>query len=338
MKGKGKALVLVILAVLIFALGNTFISAHKEDSAILNSIKIGFSDTKPYIDAQAGKEFVIQEICLGESEEKLISNLGEPDRKDLSEYGFYWYIYNKDYSKYIQVGVKDGTVVGIYTNADNWKSAKGIGIGTKRASVERLLGKPLQGITKNMCTYLISAQDEKGVYLLDGSYVTIFYDIHNENTVTALQIIDENIELGLDGYYGNYSEELRDSFEKQILDLANSIRVRNNLRPLVWSNKARFSSRKHSQDMADNDFFAHTNLKKESPFDRMKKEMIVCASAGENIAAGDASAIQSHESLMNSAEHRVNILGKYEALGAGVGYNSNSKYKYYYTQNFFGGI
>ena len=195
MKGRGKALVLVILAVLIFVLGNTFISARKEDSAILNGTKIDFPDSEPYMDAQAGKEFVIQGIGLGESEEKLISDLGEPDRKDLSEYGFYWYIYNKNYSKYIQVGVKDSTVVGIYTNADNWKSAKGIGIGMKRASVERLLGKPLQGITKNMCTYLISAQDEKGIYLQDGSYVTIFYDIHNENTVTALQIVNDTLKV-----------------------------------------------------------------------------------------------------------------------------------------------
>jgi hypothetical protein len=36
-------------------------------------------------------------------------------------------------------------------------------------------------------------QDEEGVYLIDCSYVTIFYDIHNKSTVTALQIIDENI-------------------------------------------------------------------------------------------------------------------------------------------------
>lgn len=343
MKGKGKALILIIFGVLVFMLGNTFISMLKETGATLIDKKIDFldsglhSDTEPYIDTQSAKEFVIQGICLGKSEEELISNLGEPDRKDLSEYGFYWYIYNKDYGKYIQIGVKDGIVVGIYTNADNWKSAKGISIGTTKSSVERLLGESLQGITKNNCMYLISDLDKKGIYLLDRSYVTIFYDIHNRNTVTSLQIIDENIELGLDGYYGNYSEELRDSFEKQIFDLANSIRARNNLRPFIWSNKARASSRKHSQDMADNDFFAHINLKKENPFDRMKREEIFYVSAAENIAAGDASAIQSHEGWMNSAEHRVNVLGKYESLGAGVGYNPNSKYQYYYTQNFFGG-
>ena len=62
---------------------------------------------------------------------------------------------------------------------------------------------------------------------------------------------------------------------------------------------------------------------------------IVYVSAAENIAAGVASAIC--PCRMNSAGHRVNILGKFETLGAGVGYNSSSEYKYYYTQNFFAG-
>ena len=105
------------------------------------------------------------------------------------------------------------------------------------------MGKP-QGIAKESGIYLISKQDEEGVYLIDCSYVTIFYDIHNKSTVTALQIIDENIECGLDDYYGDYSEKLRDSFERQVFDLANSIRVRNNLRPFVWSNKAQAVFRK----------------------------------------------------------------------------------------------
>ncbi len=350
MERKNKGTKLIILVVIILVLCKTFISMQDEINFMLNSEKtnpwnIGSyintrQNEKPYIvppEGKSNKEFTIQGVYLTQSEEELISNLGEPDRKALSEYGFYWYIYNKDYSKYIQVGVKDGTVVGIYTNADNWKTAKGINIGMTRSDVERLLGRPLQGITKNRSVYLISEQDEKGIYLVDGSYVSVFYDIHNKNTVTSLQLIDENVELGLDGHYGDYSEELRDSFERQIFDLANSIRARNNLKPFIWSNKGRASSRKHSQDMADNNFFAHVNLKRESPFDRMKKEKIVCVSAAENIAAGSANAIQAHEGWMNSAGHRVNILGNYETLGVGVGYNSDSEYKYYYTQNFFAG-
>lgn len=283
------------------------------------------------------KEFMIQGIYVGISEAELISKLGEPSRKDLSKYGFEWYIYNKDYSKYIQVGVKDKKVVGLYTNSDNWKSAKGIEIGMKRSEVEKLLGESLKSIKKGNRIYLMNNLNEKGLYFVDGTYVSIYYDIHENNTVTSLQIIDENIELGLGDFYGTYSERLRDGFEKQVFDIANATRVRKGLEPFIWSDKARISSRKHSQDMADYNYFDHTNLKGESPFHRMEREGILYISAAENIAAGVSDAIEAHEGWMNSMGHRKNILGDFKTLGVGVAYNPNSTYKYYYTQNFFTG-
>lgn len=284
---------------------------------------------------KANKEFVVQGIHLGQSEKDLISRLGQPARKDLSEYGFYWYIYNKDYDNYLQVGVDEEKVVGLYTNTGNWESKKGISLGTTRGQVEKLLGKPLKSILKGNVNYLISSPNEKGVYLIDQAYVTIFYDIHNRNTVTGIQIIDEDMELGLDGFYGDYSTELRDSFERQLLDLVNAIRVRNKLKPLAWSDRAQLSSRKHSEDMARNNFFDHNNLRGEKPYDRMAKEGIVYVAAAENIAAGTASAIQAHEGLMNSKGHRDNILGDFSHLGTGVAHKLRSKYEYYYTQNFY---
>jgi len=43
-------------------------------------------------------------------------------------------------------------------------------------------------------------------------------------------------------------------------------------------------ARAHSEDMVLNNYFSHTNLQGESPFDRMKKAGISYSSAGENIA------------------------------------------------------
>ena len=280
-------------------------------------------------------EFIIQGIKLGTTEEELISKLGGPSRKDLSKYGFEWYVYNKDYSNYIQIGVKNGKVVGIYSNADNWESTNGIKVGMGRKEVEHILGESLKNIKKGNTLYSIYNVDEKGLYLIDGSYVSIYYDIHNRNSVTSVQIIDKHIELGLDDYYGTYSERLRESFENQIFDLANVIRVRNDLEPFKWSDKAKTSSRKHSQDMANNNFFDHINLISQSPSDRMENESINYELAAENIAAGTSDAIESHEGWMNSVGHRNNILGECEFLGVGVSYNASSMYQYYYTQNFF---
>ncbi len=286
-------------------------------------------------DKTENREFVIQGICMGSTEGALISKLGEPNRKDLSKYGFEWYIYNNDYNRYIQVGIKNRRVVAIYSNSASWESKNGIKVGMKRADVENILGQSLEGVKKGNTTYLTNNMDEKGIYLIDDRYVSIFYDIYENNTVTAIHIIDKDTEHRLKGYYGNYNEELRDSFERQMFDIANSIRVRKGLEPFKWSDKAKISSRKHSKDMADNNYFAHDNLQGLSPFDRMSKEGLALILASENIAGGTSNAIESHEGLMNSIGHRVNILGEYKNLGIGVAYNANRQYKYYYTQNFF---
>lgn len=56
-------------------------------------------------------------ICAGDNESRLIDVLGAPDRTDPSEYGFDWYVYNSNASKYISVGVKGGKVCAFFTNA-----------------------------------------------------------------------------------------------------------------------------------------------------------------------------------------------------------------------------
>lgn len=59
-------------------------------------------------------------VFIGQSKSDLISLLGSPNRIDTSEKGYELYIYNSDYSKYIQLGVHNGNVVEIYTNAKDW--------------------------------------------------------------------------------------------------------------------------------------------------------------------------------------------------------------------------
>ena len=85
--------------------------------------------------------------------------------------------------------------------------------------------------------------------------------------------------------------------------------------------------------MMKENYFDHTNKNNESPFDRMKKENITYSGAGENIAAGQTSAIFAHEAWMNSQGHRKNILGDYKYIGVGVSFGGY--YSIYYTQNFY---
>ncbi len=85
--------------------------------------------------------------------------------------------------------------------------------------------------------------------------------------------------------------------------------------------------------MADNNYFSHTNLNGQSPFDRMTEDNITYQMAGENLATGQISSIFAHEGLMNSLGHRENILkSEFEEIGIGVAFSRDSRP--YYTENF----
>ena len=43
-------------------------------------------------------------VVIGANIESVISKAGDPDRIDESDYGFDWYVYNDDYSKFMMVG------------------------------------------------------------------------------------------------------------------------------------------------------------------------------------------------------------------------------------------
>ncbi len=60
--------------------------------------------------------------------------------------------------------------------------------------------------------------------------------------------------------YGAPSEGLAQSFELQNFDLVNSERVQHKLEPLKYSNSISDTARKHSEDMAEHNYFDHNNL------------------------------------------------------------------------------
>ncbi|NLK20607.1 MAG: copper amine oxidase [Epulopiscium sp.] len=307
-------------SIYIYTKGNEPVMDNKKDDNVEDKID--------------SKEFNLYNISIGDDKEHVINKLGDPDRQDASEYGFTWFIYNKDYKNYIQVGIKDSKVVGLYTNSANWQSKKGIKFGSTYLEVQNAYKTPLTYIQKGNTKYYFSNSiKESNTFLIDDAYTTIFYDMHKNQTVTSVLIIEKDTELTLNGFYGEGSKELIKAYEKQIFDLSNAVRVREDLKPYSWDDLASKSSRLHSEDMAKGDFFAHTNLRGESPFVRMNNQGIRYNMAAENIAAGQNNAIYAHEGWMNSKGHRTNILGKCERLGVGVYFGG--AYSTYFTQNFY---
>ncbi|MEY2193331.1 CAP domain-containing protein [Neobacillus sp. BF23-41] len=279
--------------------------------------------------------FSVNNIELGNLKEDIDHNLGKANRSSLNEYGTNWYAYHENYHDFFMVMYDENNkAAGLYTNQDLIASTKGIQLGSSKIDVRAKLGEPITNIQKGLTVYQLQENSDYDVFLLEGTYVTIFYDKHENNTVTAIQLISKDFEQKKTGFYTKANSALKEGFEYQLFDLTNAARVNHQLTVLTWDEHVRGTARKHSTDMAVHQYFDHTNLKGQSPFDRMKEDDISFHMAGENLAYGQFSSIFAHEGLMNSLGHRENILRKgYEFLGVGVAFNDESQP--YYTENFF---
>lgn len=277
----------------------------------------------------------IHNIELGSSKAQVKAELGEPKSHSLNEYGTEWFTYHKDYQNFVMISFDENWKVNaIYTNDDLISSKAGIRYGTPKADVRKAYGEPLKEIRKGLNIYVLQENEGLDLFKSGNVYMYVFYDIHQNNTVTAVQLITTSLEQQKSGMYAAGDVSLRNGFEEQLFDLTNAARVRHGRSILQWNERIAETARKHSNDMAINDYFSHNNLQGLSPFDRMKEDHINFRKAGENLAYGQSSSIFAHEGLMNSEGHRENILIRdYSHLGIGVSFNDQSQP--YYTENFF---
>ncbi|MCH1626668.1 CAP-associated domain-containing protein [Ferdinandcohnia quinoae] len=290
---------------------------------------------RPNLTSPKDQVFSVYNIELGNTKSEVERQAGVPQRTSSNEYGVQWYTYHENYQNFVMVAYDDtDKVAGLYTNQDLISSSKGIKQGSTKSFVHDTLGDPLIKILKGTVYYQFQDDRDYDMFHLDDSYVTIFYDKHQKNTVTAMQIIGEQLEESKTEFYTEASKNLKEGFEYQLFDLTNAERINHGLTILSWDDHVKETARKHSYDMAENQYFSHTNLQGQSPFDRMLEDEVMFNFAGENLAFGQFSSIFAHEGLMNSLGHRENILQKeYEFLGVGVAFDSESHP--YFTENFY---
>ncbi|MGV3487128.1 MAG: CAP domain-containing protein [Tuberibacillus sp.] len=279
--------------------------------------------------------FSINNIELGESKAEVERKLGKPQRVSMSEYGVNWETYHDHYHNFFMIAYdKNNKVGGMFTNQNLISSSIGIKWGSSKELAEQNLGTPETYIRKGLVRYEINSHGEYDVFRHGDSVITVFYDIHDGNKVTAIQVIDKKLEENNPDFYAKPSAALEKGFEYQLFDLTNASRVNHGLAVLKWDDRVADTARKHSVDMAGHHYFSHVNLQNQSPFDRMKKDGIPFTAAGENIAYGQFSSIFAHEGLMNSLGHRKNILQKdFQYLGIGVSFNDQSQP--FYTEDFY---
>ena len=279
--------------------------------------------------------FAIHNVTIGMSKEEAQVKVGLPLRLMKNEYGTDWHSYHTNYQNYVLLAYdKDGNVNGMFTNQNLISSTKGITMASNKEEVRSQLGVPLKSLQKGNVQYILDTREEYDLFKAGDLYITVFYDIHEENTVTALQVIHEDLEEDRPEIYAAPDDELREGYEYLLFELTNSARIQRELPLLKWDEQAMLTARKHSEDMAEKEYFSHTNKEGESPFDRMSDDGINFFVAGENLAYGQYSSIFAHEGLMNSLGHRENIVKPdFGYLGVGAAFNSENQP--FYTANFF---
>lgn len=106
--------------------------------------------------------------------------------------------------------------------------------------------------------------------------------------------------------------------EAVMLRLVNQERTLAGLQPLVADDRLRAVARAHSEEMFRLGYFAHDSPVSGSPFDRLRRAGISYVAAGENLAYAPT-VEAAHRGLMNSPEHRRNILDlQFRRVGIGV--------------------
>lgn len=268
-------------------------------------------------------------IKFGMSEQMVEKQLGKPKRSLLNQFDNKWIIYHQSYQHFVMVGYINHKVAAIYSNDSQYidKSLRNKDLN----SIIKLKGRPLS--TEVGQDYRVRLSEENILqYQSDGLRTTYYYDQFDAK-IDAIMLMTEDYFNRKPRYYANPSDTLAASFEQLDFELINAARVKRGLPSLQYHDKLSQTALHHSEDMVEYHYFDHINQQNQSPFDRMSEDGIEFVRAGENLAAGQVSAIEAHHGLMNSAGHRKNILHPdYQQIGIGVTFNENNHP--YYTENY----
>ncbi|MBN8210356.1 sporulation protein [Bacillus sp. NTK071] len=121
-------------------------------------------------------------------------------------------------------------------------------------------------------------------------------------------------------------------FEQQVVNLTNQEREKAGLPALEVDTELSKVAQAKSEDMRDNNYFAHNSPTYGSPFDMMNQFGVEYQSAGENIAKGQQTPEEVVNAWMNSEGHRKNIMnGSFTHIGVGYVEEGNI-----WTQQFIG--
>lgn len=298
---------------------------------ITQTISSRFSLSQDASDRQV-EETPAQTHLYNESRQVIEETFGEAINESANRYGLTWTSYHDDFRNFMMVMYDENDIAqGIYTNQDTLHIDDTLGIGSSKASVRNQMGTRQESFQRGSRRYRIQPDANYDLFLHDDQLITFFYDVHAEDTVTAIQIINRSLETRHADDFRQNQAAILSGLRTQLFELTNATRVKFGLSPLGFSEATSETAVKHSQDMAEHQYFDHIGLDGSTPFDRMQEDGISFTTAGENLAFGQASSIYAHQGLMNSEGHRATILNdEYQFLGIGIAIDT-SEQPYYTT-------
>jgi uncharacterized protein YkwD len=120
--------------------------------------------------------------------------------------------------------------------------------------------------------------------------------------------------------------------EQEVAGLINQYRRSKGLPEVTLVAELIQAARRHSRDMANNDFFSHTGSDGSNAGQRMRDAGYDWATWGEIIAGGYSTAAGAVNAWKNSSGHNAIMLSSsYEDFGVGYAWNANSRYGHYWT-------
>ncbi len=282
---------------------------------------------------------------IGKKATEVKRKYGTPSRIDLSAYDYEWWVYPLTNS-YLQIGVEDDQVVTVYYIGEVDPITAPFYIGQPYEELQQQYKFQDQisfNIQNNSYKFQLSSEEinTRPLIKVDNMFIQLYFDTFT-NKLSGIRYLDGKTLIKQRPYSVIYRGELIEAkplaanewrkIEKgtalQILAITNEIRKRHQLNELYWDEKTAVVAFQHSEDMRNNNYFAHTSPTYGKLKDRLKKQRILYQLAGENIAAKYVDSIAVVEGWLNSEGHRVNLLhDEFTHLGVGV-------YEKYYTQNF----
>ncbi|ADH98465.1 CAP-associated domain-containing protein [Salisediminibacterium selenitireducens] len=277
--------------------------------------------------------FSFQGLEMGDSKERLLEEMGDPDRIDPSLTQYDWYVYKGDYTEYMQIGIHDGVIAAFFSPNATWAfSDRDISLGDSKEDVESELGDHFDLIRQNPLSNRSRAFRR---YERSGIEYHMMFEVNQhpaELMGLKVELAETVSPLNGSSFESEYRESFIEAQELMLAELINVERVKNGLSILGKMPSLTQAANFHSRHMLEHDYFEHVSPDGLTLQDRLREFDVDFSLAGENLAYGIRTAIDAHQGLMNSYRHRENILYvAYDHVGIGFEQGDGGTY---WTQKF----